>query len=85
MRHIVGKGNIKSDPMKTEKILNLTTPKTKKDVRKIGGLINYYRKCIPFFSHKIAPLASLLKKRKIQTTLFGMQTVKKPLQKLNKL
>ena len=63
-RHIMGKGNIKQELMKTEKILNLTTPKTKKDVRKICGLINYYRKCIPFFSHKIAPLASLQKKRK---------------------
>ena len=60
--HIVGKGNIKPDPIKTEKILNLTRPKTKKDVRKICGLINYYRKFIPFFSHKIAPLTSLLKK-----------------------
>ena len=47
--HIVGKGDIKPDPMKTEKILNLTTRKTKKDVRKICGLINYYRKFIPFF------------------------------------
>ena len=28
--HIVGKGNIKPDPVKTEKILNLTRPKTKK-------------------------------------------------------
>ena len=26
--HIVGKGNIKPDPVKTEKILNLTRPKT---------------------------------------------------------
>ena len=60
--HIVGKGNIKPDPIKIEKILNLTRPKTKKDVRKICGLINYYRKFIPFFSHKIAPLTSLLKK-----------------------
>ena len=60
--HIVGKGDIKPDPMKTEKILNLTTPKTKKDVREVCGLINYYRKFIPFFSHKIAPLTSLLKK-----------------------
>ena len=60
--HIVGKGNIKPDPIKTEKILNLTRPKTKKDVRKICGLINYYRKFIPFFSHKIAPLTSLLRK-----------------------
>ena len=62
--HIVGKGNIKPDPKKTEKILTLTTPKTKKDVRKICGLINYYRKFIPFFSHKVAPLTSLLKKEK---------------------
>ena len=60
--HIVGKGNIKPDPKKTEKILTLTAPKTKKDVRKICGLINYYRKFIPFFSHKVAPLTSLLKK-----------------------
>ena len=46
-----------------QKILSLTTPKTKKDVRKICGLINYYRKFIPFFSHKVAPLTSLLKKK----------------------
>ena len=60
--YIVGTGNIKPYPKKTEKILTLTTPKPKKDVRKICGLINYYRKFIPFFSHKVAPLTSLLKK-----------------------
>ena len=59
----MGKGNIKPDPKKTEKILTLTTSKTK-DVRKICGFINYYRKFIPFFSHKVAPLTSLLKKKK---------------------
>ena len=32
--HIVGKGNIKSDPVKTEKIFNLTRPKTKKICQK---------------------------------------------------
>ena len=32
--HIVGKGNIKPDPIKTEKILNLTRPKKKKMLEK---------------------------------------------------
>ncbi|GFO36666.1 polyprotein [Plakobranchus ocellatus] len=57
--HVVSHGLIKPDPQKTEKILNLQRPKTKKDVRKICGLANYYRRFIPFFANIMAPLTNL--------------------------
>ena len=60
--HIVSQGIIKPDPQKTDKILNLERPKTKKDVRKICGVLNYYRKFVPFFSELLEPLTNLTKK-----------------------
>ncbi|GFN81979.1 Pol polyprotein [Plakobranchus ocellatus] len=54
--HIVGKGQLKPDENKTEKIRNLRVPTTKKEVRSVLGLLNYYRR----FVHNFSAIAQLL-------------------------
>ncbi|GFW78970.1 retrovirus-related Pol polyprotein from transposon opus [Trichonephila clavipes] len=41
--HIIGSGKHESDPEKTAVINNLPVPKTKKELRSVLGLCNYYR------------------------------------------
>ena len=61
--HIVSsKGyNIDSSNVKAITSLKECTPKTVGDIRRIIGLLNYYRKYIANFSQKAAPLFDLLK------------------------
>ena len=68
--HIISQGVIKPDPEKTEKILRLERPKTKKEVRKICGLLNYYRKFVPHFSEIMCPLTNLTKSSSPNTVLW---------------
>ena len=60
--HIVGEGGIEPDPVEAERVLGLTRPRAERDVRKICGLVDCYGKFVPFFSRRMAPLASLLGK-----------------------
>ena len=60
--HFVGGGVIRPDTSNIQKILDLKTPNTKKEVRSLLGLINYYNKFIPSFSSLVFPLTELLKK-----------------------
>ena len=62
--HMVGKGIITPEKSKIEKILNISVPRTKKQVRALIGLISYYAKFIPNFSTIKAVLTDLLKKGK---------------------
>lgn len=61
--HVVGSGSHEPDPEKVEAIKNLQSPKTKKDVRSILGLLSYYRNYVPCFSEIAAPLTNLTKRR----------------------
>ena len=61
---LVGKGIITPEKTKIEKILHLSVPRTKKQVRALVGLISYYSKFIPDFSTIKAALTDLLKKDK---------------------
>ncbi|GFN74058.1 hypothetical protein PoB_000056400 [Plakobranchus ocellatus] len=60
--HIVGKGQLKPDENKTEKIRNLKVPTTKKEVRSVLGLLTYYRSFVHSFSAIAQPLTELTKK-----------------------
>ncbi|GFN74705.1 retrovirus-related pol polyprotein from transposon 17.6 [Plakobranchus ocellatus] len=60
--HIVSGGEIKPDNAKTQKILDIRTLTTKKEVRNILRLLNYYRRFVPNFSGIAHPLTSLTKK-----------------------
>ena len=69
--HIISANHIKPDPAKTEKIRNFKVPSTKKEVRSILGLMNYYKRFVKNFSSLAQPLIELTKKtspNKIQWT-----------------
>ncbi|XP_059177648.1 uncharacterized protein K02A2.6-like [Physella acuta] len=62
--HVVGGGSQKPDPANIDKVLLLGTPRTKKEVRSLLGLANYYNKFIPHFATIVNPLTELLLKGK---------------------
>ena len=45
--HVISQGQLKTDNRIITKIMNLTIPTTKKQVRSLLGLVNYYSKFIP--------------------------------------
>ena len=47
MGHIIGGGHLKPLPDNVTKILNIKVPNTKKQVKSIIGLVNYYAKFVP--------------------------------------
>ena len=59
--HIVGSGVLRPDESKTDKILQVSTPTTKKQVRSLLGLLSFYRRYIPGFASVAAPLTDLTK------------------------
>ncbi|GFN97038.1 reverse transcriptase [Plakobranchus ocellatus] len=60
--HVVGKGKLRPEIVKVERILKLSTPKTKKQVKSLLGLLGYYRKFIDTFASICNPLTELLRK-----------------------
>ena len=50
------------NPAKVEVICNWPQPKNKTQVRQFVGLINYYRRMIPFCADQVHPLTKLTKK-----------------------
>ncbi|GFV98520.1 hypothetical protein TNCV_4848501 [Trichonephila clavipes] len=61
--HIIGSGKHEPNPEKTAVINNLPVPKTKKELRSVLGLCNYYREYIPKYSELVYSLTELTKKR----------------------
>ena len=59
--HVVGSGVLRPDESKTDKILQVSTPTTKKQVRSLLGLLSFYRRYIPGFASVAAPLTDLTK------------------------
>ncbi len=58
----MSKDGIATDPMKVEKICNLSSPKDKSGIRRILGLGNYYKRFIKSYCVIAASLQELLKK-----------------------
>ena len=65
--HVVGKGLLKPDDKKIQKILAIPTPTTKKQVRSLLGLLSFYRRYIPQFSDLTTPISDLTKNPKIRS------------------
>ncbi|XP_055899833.1 uncharacterized protein LOC129928659 [Biomphalaria glabrata] len=62
--HNVGQGVIKPDPSNVKKIMEFKTPTTKKEIRSLIGLINYYSKFIPSYADLVFPFTELLRRGK---------------------
>ena len=58
--HMVGRGGLQPVEKKVQKILSITTPKTKRRVRALLGLVGYYRRYVPNFASLTAPISDLL-------------------------
>ena len=56
---LVGVGCVSVDTQKTERIKSWPIPQTVKDVRSFLGLCNFYRRFVPKYSEKAAPLTAL--------------------------
>jgi hypothetical protein len=59
--HIVGKDGVQPNPELVTKILQWPEPQNKKDVQRILGLLNYYRRFVYKHSDIAAPLVMLTK------------------------
>ena len=84
--HVVGKGTIRPEEGKIQKMLQVPVPKTRKQVRSILGLTGFYRRYIPNYATLSAPLTDLTKssvpaKRSIEWT----PQCQEALQKLQKV
>lgn len=62
--YVINRQGILVDPSKVEAIVNLPRPKTVTEVRRIIGMIGWYRRFVDGFSDLIAPLTRLLRKGK---------------------
>jgi hypothetical protein len=71
--HKVGKGSLSPQPAKIKKILAISTPTTKRQVRSLLGLVGYYRRYIPNYSTILAPITDLLKDSKSRKILWSSQ------------
>ena len=56
MGHLLTAQGLKPDPSKVEAILKLETPKTKEDIGRLNGTVNYLAKFLPRLSQVMEPL-----------------------------
>ena len=61
-RHIVGRGGVKPDPEKIQKIKDFSMPINISQLRAALGLTGYYRKFIKDYSRIAKPMTIFLKK-----------------------
>ena len=69
--HTIGKGLIKPISENIGKILSIQVPKTKKQVRGIIGLVNFYAKFVPNIADLLSPLHELTGKGRPEKVMWG--------------
>lgn len=62
--YVVNASGLMVDPEKVEAILNIPTPKTVTEVRRIVGIASWYRRFVPSFSTLVSPLTRLTEKNR---------------------
>ncbi|KAL2099487.1 hypothetical protein ACEWY4_003881 [Coilia grayii] len=60
--HVLGRGVIRPQTDKVQAILDCPRPQSKKDVRSFLGLVGWYRRFVPDFARRAAPLSDLTRK-----------------------
>ena len=60
--HVIGGGVVKPQVGKVSAILETPVPKTKRQVRSFLGVVGWYRRFVPHFSTRAAPLIELTRK-----------------------
>ena len=60
--HILGRGVIRPQKDKVQAVQECQRPKTQKDVRSFLGLVGWYRRFVPDFARRAAPLTDLTRK-----------------------
>ena len=65
--HMVGEGFLAPVQDKIDKIVQIPTPTTKKQVRSLLGLLSFYRRYVPNFAALTAPLSDLTKDKASST------------------
>ena len=60
--HLVSKRGVTCNPAKVEVIRSWPQPQNKTQIRQFVGLVNYYRRMIPFCADRVQPLTKLTKK-----------------------
>ena len=76
---IVGQGELQPVDENVHKILDIVVPQTKKHVRSIIGLVNFYAKFIPHLATLLTPLSDLIVKErpdKVQWTENCQKSIK---------
>jgi hypothetical protein len=66
--HLITEEGCRPDPSKVEVIKNFPRPENEKQLKRVLGIIGYYRRFIPRFSKTAAPMHALLKDTKFEWT-----------------
>ncbi|XP_072181387.1 uncharacterized protein [Diadema setosum] len=70
--HVFGLGQVSPRPGKVESIMKLSRPETKKQLRSLLGMTNYYRKFISNYAAIAAPLTDKTKKAEPNKLEWGV-------------
>lgn len=65
----MGQGTVQPDPQNLQRILDIPMPISKRNVRSLMGLINYYGRFIPNMPHYNKVSSALIKKKKAPTKI----------------
>lgn len=60
--YVVDVHGLHADPEKVQAMLQLPSPKTVSEVRRILGIFSWYRRFLPNFAERVAPITELIKK-----------------------
>ncbi|KAF2892988.1 hypothetical protein ILUMI_13186 [Ignelater luminosus] len=67
---VVDREGLRTDPDKVSATLNFPTPRTTTEVKRVNGLVSYYRRFISNYAELSAPIISLIKGKMKQIRLF---------------